>query len=228
MSFQQEIREKFKAIDIKQYAKELHGGAQYAPWSIVWDLLQSHYPETQWPEFKEVCEQEGEGQTCMVYCTLTIRETPEEGDTREAVNTMYLPVMESYGQFKPIVNPSIRDISDTRMRCFVKCAGIFGLGLEMWSGEDYDKSNKDLERILAFAKKKSDYRMDLWRTAIVIKDAFVEEDGSTAAEAWLERTEDEKKDLWLAETKGGFFTMKEKDWLRAAALEAMQGPRETA
>jgi len=215
--FREQIRDTLKGIDVKQFEQESMGGAKYVSWSRIWDLVLQHFPESPWPEFHE--EWIGEtDKTCMVHCKLTIR----DGEGNEASNLMHLPVMESYGQFKAIQNPDARDISDTRMRCFVKCAGVFGLGLTLWSGEDYDKSNKDLERILAFTKKKSDYRMSLWRTAIVIKDAFAEDDKSTAAEAWNECNEDEKRDLWLAETKGGFFTMKEKEWLRAATFEAMQ------
>lgn len=216
--FREQVWDVFKGIDVKPYAAENHGGAKYVPWARVWDLVLEHFPESPWPEFQEEWIGPEGSQTVMVNCKLTI----QDSNGNNCANIMHLPVMESYGQFKAIQNPDARDISDTRMRCFVKCAGVFGLGLELWSGEDYDKSNKDLERILKFTKKKSEYRMHLWRTAIVIKDAISADQPSVVAEAWLEMDEGEKTDLWLAETKGGFFTMAEKEFIRAAALEAMR------
>jgi hypothetical protein len=43
---------------------------------------------------------------------------------------MWLPVMD-YNQ-KAISNPDAREISDARMRCFVKCAALFGHGLDVF------------------------------------------------------------------------------------------------
>jgi hypothetical protein len=216
--FREHVRDTLRAIDVKQYAKENHGGAKYVPWPRIWDLILTHFPESEWPEFHEEWIGPEGDQTVMVHCKLTLRDR----DGNECSNTMHLPVMESYGQFKAIKNPDGRDISDTRMRCFVKCAGVFGLGLEMWSGEDYDKANKDLERIVSFAKKKGRYRRKLWETAMAIQEAYDNDEPSVAAEAWYECSEDEMKDLWLAETKGGFFSQAEKEWIKKATWAAKQ------
>ena len=35
-----------------------------------------------------------------------------------------------------IANPSSRQVSDNKMRCLVKCLALFGLGLNVYAGED--------------------------------------------------------------------------------------------
>ena len=70
--------------------------------------------------------------TCQVECTIRI------GDLHR---TMWLPVMDYRN--KAITNPSARAISDTKMRCLVKCIGIYGLGLYIYAGEDLPDSSKD-------------------------------------------------------------------------------------
>jgi len=236
MSFEAEVWEKLSAIDVKPMMEKTQAGVGYVSWSKLWTLLMKHYPRSHYVfEDKRytVVGDDGPVENVEVFCKLTIVANDDELITatgnapRKLTREMWLPVMQSYGQFKCIDNPTPRDISDTRMRCLVKCAAMFGLGISAWAGDDC-QPDKTLERILAFAKKKSDYRMDLWRTAIVIKEAFQNDEPSVAAEAWMERNEDEKIDLWLAETKGGFFTQAEKEWLRAATLEAMQPTGQTA
>lgn len=52
-------------------------------------------------------------------------------------------------------------------------------------------------------------------TIDVIKSALTEDDLSTAAEAWGELTEDEKHSIWIAPTKGGPFTTKERETMKS-------------
>ncbi len=210
MSFESEIWETFQGVDLKSYIKKNHGGGEYVPWARIWAEVMKLYPKSTY-EFEEKIVGANDDHTVEVICALTIigNTTRPSRATRE----MWLPVMESFGQFLAIKNPSSREISDAKMRCLVKTAAMFGLGLNLWSGEDY-QDDGGMIKILAFAKRKSAERVELWRTAIAIKDAYKEEDETTAIEAWIECSEDEMRDLWLAETKGGFFTMKEKEWIR--------------
>jgi hypothetical protein len=46
---------------------------------------------------------------------------------------MWLPVM-NY-QNNAIKNPDARDISDTKMRCLVKCIAMLGLGMSLYEGK---------------------------------------------------------------------------------------------
>ena len=63
-------------------------------------------------------------------------------------------------------------------------------------------------------KMKAYQRRKLWDIADVINQAWLHHDELQAAETWLELSEEEQGLLWVAETKGGFFSMAEKDWLR--------------
>lgn len=218
MNFAGQVWNKFSAIDVKPLMDRTGSNINYVSWSKLWTLLMSHYPASYYEFEDKHHSTAGTATMVEVFCSLTI--IGDDASDR-FTRTMWLPVMESYGQFLAIENPSVRQISDARMRCLVKCAAMFGLGLSAWSGDDY-KPDKQLERQLAFNKKKSSYRMKLWQTAMVIKEACMNEDPTIAAESWFECEEDEMSDLWLAETKGGFFTTAEKAWIRQVTTIARE------
>ena len=214
--FSKEVWDTFSAIDVAPYTAK-NNNVDYITWSKVWRLIMEHYPASSY-EFKDnrmpTATDNGPCETVEVVCYLTIAKG-DGADMKSITRHMHLPVMQSYGQFLAIENPTSRQISDTRMRALVKAAAMFGLGLTMWSGDEFKAVDKTQERINKFAKLKSDYRMQLWKTAIAIKEAFKIDDRSTADEAWRECTEEEMTHLWLAESTGGFFTMAEKEWLRS-------------
>lgn len=217
-NFEQEVWTTLHGIDVGPLTKENHG-IQYIPWSVAWREIMNVYPRSNYQmDDRQIpsCDDDGPFATVEVSCALTI--ISNEDTVFQTRKTMWLPVMDSYGQHLATKNPTSRDISDAKMRCLVKCAGMHGFGLSMWSGEDY-KVDGAMQNALDFMKNKSDYRMSLWRTAIVIKEAFAADDPSTAKEAWNECVEAEQRHLWIAETKGGFFTMAEKEWIRAAQGE---------
>lgn len=235
MSLEKEIWDTLSGIDVKPLMDKTGSGIGYVSWSKVWGLLMEHYPRSEY-EFEEkhhtVVGEDGPEDNVEVWCRLSITSNeatpPSASDSaqsplappvyRTVTRQMWLPCMQSFGQFLPITNPNPRDVSDTRMRCFVKCAAMFGLGISAWSGDDY-KEDAGLVRLLEFSKKKGSYRMGLWKTAIAIIDCWEQDDGAGAAEAWRECEVSEQEDLWIAETKGGFFTTKQKDWLREQTLE---------
>ena len=68
--------------------------------------------------------------TCEVWVVVTI-----SGQSR----SMWLPVMDFKN--KSIIGPSSREISDTRMRCLVKCLAMFGLAHYIYAGEDVPKAD---------------------------------------------------------------------------------------
>ena len=53
---------------------------------------------------------------------------------------MWLPVMGNRNE--ALVSPDSRAISDSRIRCLVKCIGLFGLGLYIYSGQDMPEASK--------------------------------------------------------------------------------------
>lgn len=130
-SFLGEIWETLSAINLEGYTKQLKhaNNATYLPWSNAWTLIMQRYPES---SFKHSDPSERENKSVEVWCELTIR----DGE-KTAKRDMWLPVMD--GKNNAIFDPSTRAISDTRMRCLVKCASLFGLGIHLYSGEDLPK-----------------------------------------------------------------------------------------
>jgi len=218
MSFYKEVWNTFSNMRVKDLISK-NQNVEYITWSKVWRVIMEEYPASYYSfDEREITSVGSEGpfRTVEVSCALTIVENATR--PRKASRTMHLPVMQSFGQFLAIENPTARHISDARMRALVKAAAMFGLGLTMWSGDEFAAGDKDQEKINKFAKKKAQYRRDLWRTADVIREAFLSDDQSTAIEAWGECDRSEQEDLWIAETKGGFFTQAEKEWFRAARI----------
>jgi len=214
LNISKQVWETFNAIDTKPLTKQ-NNKVDYISWSKVWRVIMDTYPNSAYSFSDRDIHSLGENGPCItveVSCTLIIR----DDDDGVATKSMHLPVMQSYGQFKAIEGPTARDISDAKMRCLVKCAAMHGLGLNIWSGDDsFEAKERDPHAgTIAFAKIKSSIRMDLWKTAIVIKEAYEAEDDTTALEAWSECSEEEMRSLWQAESKGGFFTTKEREWIR--------------
>lgn len=108
-------------VDVSAQAKKKNG-LTYLSWAWAWGVLMEHYPDAQYYFSDEQYEENG---TCMVYCTIKIGDCSRE---------MWLPVMDFRN--KAIPHPTMRDISDTRMRALTKCMGMFGLGHYIYAGED--------------------------------------------------------------------------------------------
>ena len=111
-----------RAVDCSKVI-EIKMGLDYIGWADAWSLLMSKYPEATYV-FDEPIFYGMEGKrTCEVTCTIYI------GDLQR---TWSLPVMTASMPMKSIPEPSSRDISDAKARCFVKVMGLFGLGLHLW------------------------------------------------------------------------------------------------
>jgi len=68
----------------------------------------------------------------MVYCTVTI-----DGLSRQ----MWLPVMDYRNRAVP--SPNAFQVNTARMRCLVKCLGMWGLGHYIYAGEDLPNAEMD-------------------------------------------------------------------------------------
>ena len=121
MSEFKEIWNKLSGIDVTDRIKQ-KGGFNYLPWAWAWGVLMEHYPDAEYSFKNPVFYNDG---TCEVWAKVTI------GSCKRA---MWLPVM----NFKnvSIKDPSSKDISDTRMRCLVKCIAMFGLGHYIYAAEE--------------------------------------------------------------------------------------------
>tara|TARA_Y100001937_G_scaffold102463_1_gene140917 strand:- start:4292 stop:4948 length:657 start_codon:yes stop_codon:yes gene_type:complete len=111
----------------------------YLSWSRAWLLIQKHYPGTQrtYTDFPSPVDSNVllgaliyPGGSAEVECRVDLLHP--SGEVLSHVER--LPVMDNKN--KAILQPSTRDVSDTRQRCLVKALAMgFGLGLNLWSGD---------------------------------------------------------------------------------------------
>lgn len=155
----------------------------------------NHYPESIYRFDPYSVHHDG---TVTVYCTVMI------GDMSR---TMWLPVMDNRNN--AIKNPDSRKISDTKMRCLVKCIAMFGLGLYIYAGEDLPQgeSLEDIKRQI----------MEKYSEPVLeIKAALAKDDIFAASSVWFGAlNDDHKKELWVAPSKGGVFTTEERNIMKS-------------
>ena len=118
---------KLSPIDVRECVDK-KPGLSYLSWASAWRFLMETYPETTYQVFPPEFLPDG---SALITVTVTI-----DGLTRE----MWLPVMDNRNMAIPA--PSARDISDTRMRCLVKCLAMFGLAHFLYAGEDFPGEQK--------------------------------------------------------------------------------------
>ena len=106
-------------------------GLSYLSWAWAWGLLMEHFPQAEF-EFGE--NDVYPDASVSVNCTVTIG---------KCTRSMWLPVMDYKN--KAILGPDARDISDTKMRCLVKCLALFGLGHSIFGGEDVPRASEPKE-----------------------------------------------------------------------------------
>ena len=128
------------SFDVTPYLKTKMGSIRYLPWANCWTILAGLFPNFEYEAVEPIDPQTGEpklffviGNTCYVKTKLTI-----EG------YTIYekLAIMDGRNNAIPVENVTTRDALDAQQRCFVKNAGRFGLGLNLWVGEDYSENAK--------------------------------------------------------------------------------------
>lgn len=198
MSASSEVWENLSSIDTSKYTKE-KGKLSYLPWAMAWSILMEHYPDASYEFLPEAVLPNGTVECC---CQVTI-----EGVQR----AMWLPVMDYKNQ--SIENPTTREISDARMRTMVKTLALFGLGISLYKGmaEDVPDGDAVMERLLAHNEA---VRENI-ETIVVIKGALLNDDYSAAYEAWSELTPEEMQACWVATSRGGIFTTKERAQLKS-------------
>lgn len=189
MSFSKTVWDTLSAVDVStKIEKKMN--LSYLSWAWAWGVLMRHYPESSY-EFKE--DESCSAGTMSVWVRVTV------SDNGKALSRdMWLPVMDHKNN--SVQNPTSRQISDSRMRCLVKCLAMFGLGHYIYAGEDLP----DPEAVEASLASKYD------KTIITISEGIESGEYSAAAEAWFELNDDEKSELWRAKSKGGVFTATER------------------
>lgn len=132
-----EIWGKLSKIDVNEHVKK-KGKFNYLGWTWGWATLMDYYPEAVYQFGENLHYPDG---SIEVWVTVTI------GDHSR---TMWLPVMDNTN--KAMTNPDAREVSDTRMRCLVKCLAMFGLGFYIYAGESVPDDDKPKPLYEGFAK----------------------------------------------------------------------------
>lgn len=157
------VYEVLSKIDTKEVL-EKKGNLDYLSWSHAFDKLFTNFPDASYEivhwDGKPYLEDENLGY--MVETRMTI-----EGVTRE----MWLPVMDFKNKAIPVGMANMMDINKTIMRCLTKNIGMFGLGLNVYAGEDLplgaEEGEADMKERLA---QKADMQMKKKVSAELIDD----------------------------------------------------------
>ena len=121
------IWETLSKIDVSKHV-EKKNGLSYLSWAWAWGVLMEHFPHAEYSFSSPELHQDG---TDTVHCDVMI------GNCHR---TMWLPVMDYKNA--AVKNPDARKISDTKMRCLVKCLAMYGLGHYIYAGEDINPSTE--------------------------------------------------------------------------------------
>jgi len=109
----------------------------FLSWTHVWEFLLQTYPDFTLEYLDPITYDDG---SMTVQCRLSLythgSTCPEtENVTKHRlVRTERLYVMDN--RMNAVINPSAQQINKTEKRCFVKCAALFGLGIQLFTGED--------------------------------------------------------------------------------------------
>lgn len=108
----------------------------YLSWAWAWQVLMENYPTATYQFYENadtgvpyVAMPDGSAE---VRCRISIG---------SCVREMWLPVMDYRNN--AVENPSARQVSDTKMRCLVKCLAMFGLGHYIYAGEDLPNADEE-------------------------------------------------------------------------------------
>ena len=124
-----EVWATLNALDLSKY-HDKKGNFTYLSWTDAWQILQEQYSFATYEFMPETYEANG---TVMSHCIVRI------GNLERY---MWLPCMDNRNN--SLTNPTTRQISDTRMRCMVKCLAMFGLANYIFRGEDLPDADKDM------------------------------------------------------------------------------------
>jgi hypothetical protein len=118
-------------VDVSRHV-EKKNGLTYLSWAWAWGVLMEEFPNATYEFDPHEFHNDG---TVTVHCTVRIG---------SCYRSMWLPVMDYKNN--AIKNPDARKISDTRMRCLVKCISMLGLGHAIYAGEDIQSAPVSSDR----------------------------------------------------------------------------------
>lgn len=205
-SLYKQIWDELSVINVSEHV-EKKMNLSYLSWAWAYGTLMKYYPHNSY-SFTQNIEADG---TVTVECMLTIHQGDEV-----AIRSMWLPVMDNKNQ--AIQNPTARQISDNKMRCFVKCIAMFGLGHYIYAGEDLPDGTEKAAPAEAKKPLRGQQKLMLQRYIIDTYQALEDGDGAQLFQLDRELQEDEK-DLPIYEALERLLTSEQKK-NRAGYIEA--------
>jgi|11BtaG_2_1085332.scaffolds.fasta_scaffold02086_11 hypothetical protein len=206
MSLHKKVWQTLSAINVNDNTQK-KGNLTYLSWAWAWSTLMEYFPESVYG-FNDRTLSDG---TMEVTCTLIISEGEES-----VVREMWLPVMDYRN--KAIANPDAFQVNTAKMRCLTKCISMMGLGMYIYAGEDLpDQAAEERYKALKAEDELKAYQelcAEHQDSIDAIKMGIVDDDYSSAYEAWRELGEDLQRALWRAPTKGGCFTTEERNIMK--------------
>ena len=151
MTTAKEIWDTLSSIDVSKHI-EKKGSLSYLSWAWAWGTLMEHFPQATY-RFHGFADGGGVMRDVAYYpdgsaaveCEVSIGEVS---------HTMWLPVMDNRNN--AVKDPDARKISDTKMRCLVKCIAMFGLGHYIYAGEDLPGNAEPAEKPKSSRKLKDE------------------------------------------------------------------------
>lgn len=139
--------EEILKIEVATFVDE-ENGFNYLPWATAWEEFLKICPNATYDIKKREDGVPVFGNMELGYMVFT--SVTAEGITRP----MHLPVMNR--SFNVIKNPNMFDINSSIMRCLVKNIAMFGLGLDVYIGDDKPKEKKQDKGLVSYDSKNLD------------------------------------------------------------------------
>lgn len=154
---------------------------------------------------REVAERQSRNGGAMLYVTVKVKfafVAAEDGSSHEVI---------TYGE---AMDRSDKATNKAMLAAYkYACFQAFCIPTESQDAdsETPEIASKEQERMMAFHRAKEDHAGSI----NTIKEALNNDDLSTAAEAWFELDDESKRALWVAPTKGGPFSTKEREVIKS-------------
>lgn len=132
------VFETLSAVDVSKHTKELSGNT-YLPWAYAWKEVKSRYPNATYALLDSFTD-ESLGTMCRTSVTIE-NETlgmwlPVMNGANKAMKNTPYTYETKYGGPKDVAAATMFDVNKTIMRCLVKNLAMFGLGINIYAGED--------------------------------------------------------------------------------------------
>ena len=127
-SFHGAVWKNLSAINVSEHI-EKKGNLSYLSWTWAYSQLLDVYPNSSYEFSENTVYPDG---SVEVHCTVTV--VCSTDSEKSVSRSMWLPVMDNRNN--AVINPNARQVSDTKMRCLVKCIAMHGLGIYIYAGED--------------------------------------------------------------------------------------------